>query len=329
MTEQQVVIVQTGEQAPWVAMPNSILEDELSNEAIAMYFLIGESLTMRGYSVTCLGWLVEGLQFAKPSEQYKKFKDALDELERYGYITIRDGQHEGIDIHQVKKNDKLVIYVEQPKEYFQIPIPDAYKVISYATNKGINAKCGLLRYYFSAQRWTNYEGGSRVGYFAQSKAKECATDARTIKQFNEALEELGLFYYDNSYRTEKLHKNTATHFARQDSVDKDLFETIMQQKAESSGWVKYDKIDTGKKISQSMTKYHAEKRLEKETAEELAQYNRVYAYGNSGQGFINLNKIYEHNLISDEEYDKYCKEVKATGTIIFADRLIDYNKQVA
>lgn len=142
--------------------------------------------------------------------------------------------------------------------------------MNYSKKHNLKQKENIIRYYLIIQRWTNYFGwedepskaklGRRIAYNTVNKSNQyVGIDANTFKKYNDILQKLNIFYYDNNYRTKKL-KNTPTRFARCRLWNKQELDKYLEQEAEIKGQVKYDKFQANKRRSNTQKSNYEKKR---------------------------------------------------------------------
>ncbi|MBE6021598.1 MAG: hypothetical protein E7231_00025 [Cellulosilyticum sp.] len=256
----------------YVKIPNTLpLDEELSNKAVAIYYYIAECATLGNYAVVSLRNLLKQFGYKNVDRYYSQYILALEELEEEGYIEIFNEEFKLINAMKITKDDILYINLEgREYEYFSAYIGDVHNIMRNSKTNHVKQREDIIRYYLVIQRWTNYkdfgdqpkeaEHGRRIAYYTATQAnREVGIDASTFKKYNGLLQELKIFYYDNSYRTSDL-KNLPTKFVRCRMWTEQEFRERIDYLAKDKNQKKYDKEAANIRRSNTQKRNYAKRK---------------------------------------------------------------------
>lgn len=261
----------------WIMMPNAFggkIKDEegeyflpnISNEAVALYYMMSAGAGLKSTAVTNLGYLLGDFKFVDIKAQIQAYRDALQELQELGYIELYNEELEPMeDISKLKSNTAFRYRIAEVGEYFKADISDVETLIEYMSDNKMRARANFIRYYMVLQRKTNYTRvgtkdvvGNEIGQITGLEAQELAgITQKSFTEYNEILSELEIYNFSNKYVTAKTFKNVATRFARTNFVSKAQFEYLVDKEMKSRGYILTSKEVTREKISKGMKKHHS------------------------------------------------------------------------
>lgn len=224
------------------------LNEDFTNEEITTLALINRNFNeARGISMVTIEYLVSCL-YCKSNNQriISSIKNALISLFDKGIIlNVYDTHYNKIDICSIKKDDMLLLELEQVKsEYFEVVDTDIDKVAKYCSTLNID-KFSLLRYTIAISRVVNNEIG--FGYLTQGSCRKIIGSHKSIKKYNEILYDLELFRYTSDYVT-PIKEYVPTFFGRYNN--KANFDMQLKYIIQERNLIRVDKSEANSKRSE-------------------------------------------------------------------------------
>lgn len=308
----------------WVMIPNAFggkIKDEegeyflpnISNEAVALYYMMSAGAGLKSTAVTNLGYLLGDFKFADIKAQIQAYREALQELQELGYIELYNEELESIeDTSELKSNTAFRYSITELEEnYFKADISDIEELIEYMSTNKMRARAGFIRYYMILQRKTNYTRigtkdvvGNEIGQITGAEAQELVgITPKTFTEYNKILSELEIYNFSNKYVTGKTFKNVATRFARTKFVSKAQFEYLVDRDMKSMGYIPTSKDITREKISRGMKKHHRKKKQSQEPLMELEQEQVVVKVQEQVRTRLGINDTFALCTDSNGEFE--------------------------
>lgn len=156
-----------------------------------------------------------------------------------------------------------------------IHIEDLENIIKSYKQFQVNQVFSFLRYYLVIQRWTNFEGNQGKRHVANSTIGHIIADNRTIKKYNDILQELRIFWYENGYRSMNSYKEISTRFARCRDIEEAEFREQVADWAFENGYEKFDKEHLNELKSLKATKRWEKIRYQEYLQQVRAQFADV------------------------------------------------------
>lgn len=265
----------------YIEIPNEIPQkEEVCNYTIMVYILLVHFKTIYGYGITSIRQIGEMLRYKRIDKYTQEIKEALDDLIMLDYIDIYDLSQNPMEVKDLANNTSFyVTYLELEGCYFKVFLDDIKKIIWTYDKYSIRDLSSFIRYYLVIQRWTNFNDDIAGHHVSNKSVRHIVADNRTIQKYNDTLEEMQIFWYENGYRSSKDNRVIATRFARCRVISKSDFSREVEAWAWKNGYVAYDKLGVNQK--RSITQLHNwEKKKEKankaiEQAEINAERQRV------------------------------------------------------
>lgn len=221
------------------------LSEDFTNEEVVTLTLLNRTFNeARGISIITIEYLVKCL-YCKTNNQriITTIKNALISLYDKGVIkNVYDIHYDKVEICNIKKDDIITLEIEQVKsEYFEVKDLDIDKVAQFCSTTNID-KFSLLRYAIAISRVVNNESG--FGYLTQGSCKKIIGSHKSIKKYNEILDELKIFRHTSDYVT-PIKEYVSTFFGRYE--DKSNFDTQLKYIIQERKLIKIDKTDANNK----------------------------------------------------------------------------------
>lgn len=233
----------------FLMMDNAMPQDKkLSDVAVVAYALLRETKTIFGYGLASMEYITKRLLIKRQDKHFKNIQVGLHQLVDAGYIELYEiGTDIPILVEKLTGKELFRIkFREQNREFFQIYVEDLDKIIinynKYKTRKIFAA----IRYYLVIQRWTNFGENDGKRHVANNTVKHIITDNRTIQKLNHMFQELGIFWYENGYRSMATLKEISTRFARCRDITEEEFRAQVADWAFVNGYEKFNKEDANK-----------------------------------------------------------------------------------
>lgn len=278
----------------WVMMPNAMagkIKDEegnyflpnISNEAVALYYILVAGAGLKSTSITNLGYLLSDFKYASSTlkEQIPVYQRALQELQELGYIELYNEELEPIeDTSKLTKTTAFRYSIaELDGNYFKADINDMETIMEYMSDNKMRSRANLIRYYMVLQRKTNHTRigtkdvvGNEIGGITGKEAQALTgITAKTFTEYNEILSELEIYHISNKHVTPKTFKSASTRFVRAKYMSKAQFEVLVDREMKSMGNIPVSKEVTRERISRSMIKHHKKNKQAQEPLMELEQ----------------------------------------------------------
>lgn len=308
----------------WVMIPNAFggkIKDEedeyflpnISNEAVALYYMMSAGAGLKSTAVTNLGYLLGDFKFRDVKAQMQAYREALQELLELGYIELYNEELELIEDTSNLKSNTAFRYsiIELDENYFKADISDIEALIEYMSTNKMRARAGFIRYYMILQRKTNYTRigtkdvvGNEIGQITGSEAQELVgITPKTFTEYNEILSELEIYSFSNKYVTPNTFKNVATRFARTKYVSKGYFEVIVDKEMKRRGNFPVSKEITREKISRGMKKHHRKNKQAQEPLMEIKQEQVVVEVQEQARTRLGTNDAIALCTNSNDEFE--------------------------
>jgi len=246
----------------FVKLPNNIYDSlTLTNEEFTVLLLLYRNYMLyKNISLCNIQMLIDYLKINSSTnrEITKTITGIIISLmeSKNKYITNIYDMHykkcnsDGVlfTVDEIIKNKNTMFYVELPKppekEYFIINDNEIDIILDKIKGLNIN-KYNLIRYFCACRRVTS--STSQFGYLTQGKLKEIINDSRTIKRYNEILQdELHLIRYNNSFLTPDKHYCTTFIGFYDNEVN---FNFQLQIKVDEQKLIPSNKVVSNKKRS--------------------------------------------------------------------------------
>lgn len=227
------------------AMPQN---KDLSDVAVVAYVLLRQTKSMFGYGLASMEYVAKRLLIKRPDKHIENIQDGLRQLVNAGYIELYDVGVDTLILPEKLTSKELfrIKFAEQEREFFQIYIEDLDKIIHSYSRYKVRKIFALIRYYLVIQRWTNFGENDGKRHVANSTVKHIITDNRTIQKYNDFLQELNIFWYDNGYKSISSFREMSTRFARCRDIAEDEFRAQVADWAFENGYEKFNKEDANK-----------------------------------------------------------------------------------
>lgn len=244
----------------YIRLPNDFYDNlDISNEEMTVLTLMYRNYMQYKSLGVCSIQMICDFMRINVSNNRKLvavIKDTIIELISKGYIKNLyniyyencDSKNIPLSINSIIKDKDSMFYVELVKppanHYFEIYDQEINYIFKELASKNLN-KFNIIRYFIACRRVSSNE--SNFGYLTQSKLKQLVNDSRTIKRYNEILQnDLHLIRYNNSFLTEDRHYCT-TFIGHWD--DEANFNFQLQTEVEARGLIHTDKVKSNEKRS--------------------------------------------------------------------------------
>lgn len=278
---------------------------KVANELYDSYCITNEELTIlillyrnymqyKSFSLCSIDLLIEYMKFDIHNNRkiVGKIKDIINSLIEKKYInSLCDLAYNNITVGDIKDR-YFKFYVDLPPtpetEWFQICDNELNEIFLALKNTNLN-KFNFIRYFIACRRVASNK--SNFGYLTQLKLKQLINDSRTIKKYNEILQDdLHLIRYNNDYLTPERHYCT-TFIGYWN--DEENFNKQLQYAVESKNLVHTNKIKSNKKrsVKQRINKLENNNEDVEEKLKQLEEYKKIY-------GELNKFSIKEDKVIN-------------------------------
>ena len=255
----------------FVKLQNNIYDNpNISNEEITVLVLLLRNYIISKSSTICSIDMIAQFMKIETSRNRKiigTIKEAITGLVEKGYITKLYDIHCN-EINVSKLNKDYIFYAEFPditdSGYFIVHDKDINKIFSHLESLNIG-KFNLIRYFIACRRVSSNK--YNFGYLSQTKLKGLVTDSRSIRKYNNILQdELELIRYNNNYLT-KNNKYCVTYIGKFD--DKANFNRLVKEEVATKGLIYTNKIKSNERRSVQAKINSIEKSIDDFSIEEL------------------------------------------------------------
>jgi len=174
----------------YTCYPTSICKDfELTNkEFVVLMLLYTTYIPEREYAFSSIHLIQE---YTKMDNDYNRIFCAIQGLIKKKYIiNLTDINHNNIIIENITNKYKLfnayLLYNPFNVEYFKVNNKNIIKLFTYLEKKDFS-KFNIVRYYFACME-VSYNDNN-FGYFTQNELKQLVTDVKTVRRYNEILQD--------------------------------------------------------------------------------------------------------------------------------------------
>lgn len=233
----------------YIEVPNELPDNEaVSAYAIMVYIILLSLKTMYGYGFTTIKQIGEILHVKRLDKYSQTIKRSIKELIDLELIEIFSIEQKSIHVREITNTSGFYISFKKFDEcYFKVFINDVHQIIREYEHYSIKELPSFFRYYLVIQRWTNFQDNIAGRHVANSKVKHIVTDNRTIQKYNNTLQEMQIFWYENGYRSSRDNRVISTRFARCRVISQEDFQNEIAKWAAQNDYVSYDKLAANEK----------------------------------------------------------------------------------
>lgn len=290
----------------YIEVPNELPANEaVSAYAIMVYIILLSLKTMYGYGFTTIKQIGEILHVKRLDKYSQTIKRSIKELVDLELIQIFNIEQKTIHTREITNTSGFYISFKKFDEgYFKVFINDVHQIIREYEHYSIKELPSFFRYYLVIQRWTNFQDNIAGRHVANSKVKHIVTDNRTIQKYNNTLQEMQIFWYENGYRSCQDNRTISTRFARCRVISQDDFQNEVAKWAAENDYVPYDKLGANEKrrITQ-LTKWDKKRKRQ----EQLRQEREVQMHRNEVKKQL--------KELGDTYLEALLKELKPIGIV--------------
>ena len=187
----------------YVEVPNDLPENkDVSALATLIYVCLLMLKTMYGYSLTSIRQMCDMISLGRIDKVYRRVRSAISELIDIGLIEIHSLEQERLEVNNITKDSSFYVTFETfDDNYFKVFIDDVNQIVRNYKKFSIMDVSNFFRYYLVIQRWTNFQDNIECRHVANSKVKFIVSDNRTIQKYNNTLQEMRIFWFENGYRS--------------------------------------------------------------------------------------------------------------------------------